>query len=198
MFNELKRKDGRAILAFWHEVLPLALWTQRGTGYHTLTSYSYDGELAACVVKHFGLAALRGSSSRGGSQALRQLELALEMGITIGFTLDGPRGPRRVSKPGIAVLAARSGLPVVPLVLAVERAWRMRSWDRLVVPKPFARIHCIFGEPIPPPVDESKDEVERMRLLVERDLNARQQALEKELGIDIGWVEPRKCGKGEE
>ena len=166
------------------------MWYFRGTGCHTLISYSFDGELAARVVTLLGLRALRGSSKRGGRIALNQLELALQRGITIGITLDGPRGPRRVSKPGVAVVASRTNVPIIPVALAAERSWRLRSWDRLVIPKPFSRMHCVFGEPIAPPKDNSKDEVERVRLLVEQELNALHAALEKELGIDIAWARP--------
>lgn len=190
LFTSVKASEGRAILAIWHEVLPLGMWVFRGTGCHTLTSYSYDGELAARVVKLLGLRALRGSSKRGGRLALQQLEEALRRGITVGITVDGPRGPRRVSKPGVAILAGRTKVPIIPVVFAAERAWRLRSWDRLAIPKPFSKIHCVFCDPISPPKDDSKGEMERVRLLVEQDLNARHAALEKELGIDIGWMRP--------
>src|SRR5690606_3081217 len=109
-------------------------------GYHTLTSYSYDGELAARAIEPFGIHAVRGSSSRGGREALEQLEAALRIGVTIGITLDGPRGPRRVSKPGVAILSGRTGVPVIPLSLGSPSGWRMRSWDRMLIPKPFSRI----------------------------------------------------------
>lgn len=177
---------GKTLIAFWHEVLALAMWRYRGTRYHTLISYSYDGEMAARVIRWFGLRALRGSSSRGGSEALRQMELALRQGITIGFTLDGPRGPRRKAKPGIAILSGRTQVPVVPCAFAVDRAWRLRSWDRFVVPKPFSRIVCVCGPPIPPPADDTAETVERHRTRVESALNALHQELEQELGVVSG------------
>jgi hypothetical protein len=174
---------GKALVAFWHEVLALAMWRYRGAQYHTLTSYSYDGELAARVVRKFGLQALRGSSSRGGGEALHQMERALNMGITVGFTLDGPRGPRRVAKPGIAVIAGRSQTSVVPCAFVANRAWRLRSWDRFIVPKPFARMLCVCGPPIPPPTDDSPETVDRYRLQIEETLNTLHAALELEFGV---------------
>lgn len=180
----VQKEHGRVILAFWHEVLPLAIWAVRGSGYHTLTSYSYDGELAARVIEHFGLAAVRGSSSRGGREALQQLEMALNIGVTVGVTLDGPRGPRRVSKPGVAILSGRTGVPIVPLVLGAPRGWRLRSWDRLFLPKPFTEITCLYGDPIQPALNSSKEEVERVRLEVEQSVNLLQGRLEEELGMD--------------
>ena len=180
----LQAKHGGVILAFWHEVLPLAIWSVRGSGYHTLTSYSYDGELAARVIEHFGLAAVRGSSSRGGREALQQLEIALNLGVTVGVTLDGPRGPRRVAKPGVAILSGRTGIPIVPMTMGAPRGWRMRSWDRLFLPKPFTTITCVYGEPIDPARDSSAEEVERVRMHVERELNRLQAQLENELGME--------------
>lgn len=185
--QKLEEGHGGVIIAFWHEVLPLAIWTQRNTGYHTLTSYSYDGELAARVIEPFGIHAVRGSSSRGGREALEQLEKALRLGVTVGITLDGPRGPRRESKPGVAILSGRTGAPIIPLVLGVSPCWRLRSWDRMVLPKPFSHIVCAFGEPIAAAQDASPEEVERVRLEVERKLNALQLALETELGDDAQW-----------
>lgn len=185
--RDVEKEHGRAIIGFWHEVLPLAIWTQRGTGYHTLTSYSYDGELAARVIDPFGIHAVRGSSSRGGREALVQLETALNIGVSIGITLDGPRGPRRVSKPGAAVLSGKTSTPIIPLVLGAPRVWRMRSWDRMVLPKPFTGIVCLYGEPIAPARNTTPDEVERVRAQVERDLNRLQGELEDELGIESYW-----------
>jgi len=169
------------ILAIWHETLGLAAWHFRNTGYHTLTSYSFDGELAARIVRHFGLYALRGSSSRGGSEALRQLERATAVVPAVGFTLDGPKGPRRIAKPGIAVLAMRTGLPVVPVALAATRCWRMHSWDKLIIPKPFARLVSVYGEPIYPPPQETAAAIESLRTEVESALNRLHESLEEEL-----------------
>jgi hypothetical protein len=180
---EAQARHGRVILAFWHEVLPLAAWRYRRTGYHTLTSYSYDGELVARVIRYLGLDAVRGSSSRGGSDALRRMEEALRHGVTIGLTLDGPRGPRRESKAGVAILSARSGIPVVPVGLAVTRCWRMKSWDRMVVPKPFSRIVCAYGDPLNPPPNELQGTVESARREIESALNRTQEDLERELGM---------------
>ncbi|MBI5091066.1 MAG: lysophospholipid acyltransferase family protein [Candidatus Hydrogenedentes bacterium] len=160
------------IVAVWHECLGLAACWHRNTGYHTLTSYSFDGELAARIVRHFGLRAVRGSSSRGGSKALSQLLAALDVAPAVGFTLDGPRGPRRIAKPGVAILAARAQCPIIPNAFTVTRCWRMNSWDRLIIPKPFAKLICAFGAPISPPPNCSPDAIETTRLEVERALNA--------------------------
>jgi len=176
-------RNGKCLIAIWHEILGIAVWRYRGTKYHTLTSYSYDGEMAARVTRRFGILALRGSSSRGGSEALHQMELALNQGITVGFTLDGPRGPRREAKPGIAILAARTHTSVVPCAFVASRAWRLRSWDRFIVPKPFAKIICVCAPPIPPPSDDQPQIVELYRAKVESALNALHADLELEQGV---------------
>lgn len=169
---------GRALIGIWHEILALAACQFRNTGGHTLTSYSYDGEMAARVVRHFGLHALRGSSSKGGAEALRDMAEAVQQVTFLGFTLDGPRGPRRAAKPGIAVLSARTGIPVVPMAMAAEPAWRLRSWDRFIFPKPGARIMVAFGAPIAP-AEETEASVERMRLEVETRLGALQREMDE-------------------
>lgn len=172
---------GHAILAIWHESMAMGVCVFRNRGYHTLTSYSFDGEMAARVVRHFGVLAVRGSSSQGGSEAVKNLQEALKHVPCVGFTLDGPRGPRRVAKPGIGVLSARSGMPVIPLALAAAPVWRLNSWDKMPVPKPGARILVECGEPILPPPDDSPEEVERMRALVEERLNSLIEELERRL-----------------
>jgi hypothetical protein len=172
---------GKALMAFWHETCALAAYYYRGSGAHTLTSYSYDGELAARVVRGFGLEAVRGSSSRGGLKALVHLARAFEHVDQVGFTLDGPRGPRREAKAGIAILAAKTGVPVVPNAYAVEKEWRMNSWDRFIVPKPFGRIVVAFGAPIEPPSEISEAAVEKTRLEVEEALNRLHEEIENRL-----------------
>ncbi len=183
--DETLRQHGRCHVVIWHESMAMAGCYNRGTDYLTLTSYSYDGEFAARVIKRWRIYAARGSSSRGGSEALDALEEAAKTVPVTGFTLDGPKGPRRVSKPGIAILAARTQLPIVPNAYAVSRAWRMNSWDRFPVQKPFAHIICAYAPPIPPPPDESPEAIEATRLAVETSLNQLHADIETDLGCSI-------------
>jgi hypothetical protein len=164
--------SGHFLAGIWHETLGLMACRFRGTGFHTLTSSSFDGELAARAAKHFGIRALRGSSSKGGVKALSQLALATESVQVVGLTLDGPRGPRRVAKPGLAYLSAWTQLPVIVVAGVAEPAWRMRSWDRLQIPKPFCGIRFAYSEPIAPPGSTDSGEVEAMRVRMESALNA--------------------------
>lgn len=180
--NRLLAAGTPVFLAFWHESMAIAARVHQGWGAHTLTSHSYDGELAARVVRRFGLRAARGSSSRGGSEAIGQLLEALRVNPMIGFTLDGPRGPRREAKPGAAILAARSGACVIPNAYAVDHAWRLRSWDRFPIPKPGARIVCTYGPAIPPPPDDHPDTVRDATAAIESALNTLHREVERELG----------------
>ena len=180
--TEAVEQHGHALLAFWHEGLGLGAWFFRGTSAHTLTSYSYDGELAARIVRRFGLFALRGSSSKGGNEALRQLSRALDCIELIGITADGPRGPRRVTKPGLAILCARKNIPIIPIAFGASKAWRMNSWDRLVFPKPFSRIVAVYGPPIIPASIRSRGVIKELQRTIDHDLNTLQASLDEELG----------------
>ena len=111
-----------------------------------LISRSRDGTLGTEVGRLLGAEVARGSTSRGGGPALRQLVRALAGGRTVLVIPDGPRGPAGELKPGVVALAELGRAPVVPLAMAVDRGWRLRSWDRMVVPKPFARLRVLVGE----------------------------------------------------
>ncbi|MGQ0650164.1 MAG: lysophospholipid acyltransferase family protein [Gemmatimonadaceae bacterium] len=134
------RAGEAAVLALWHgELLPL-VWYHRDQEIAALISTHADGEVIARVVSSLGFRPIRGSSSRGGARALLEAVRELQGGRDVAFTTDGPRGPRHVSAPGVGVAAAKAGVPVIPMGAVVDRAWRLRSWDQFVIPKPFARI----------------------------------------------------------
>lgn len=171
-----------AIIALWHESMAMAAYAHRGWRIHSLTSYSFDGELAARVLNWFGLLAVRGSSSKGGASALDQMQKVIQVNPVIGFTLDGPRGPRRQAKPGAAFLAAHTGARVVPNAYAVDRAWRMRSWDRLPIPKPGARIIVAYAPSIPPPAENTRTGMRDHTRAVEAAINTLYRQLENEFG----------------
>jgi hypothetical protein len=127
-------------------MLPL-LAHHRDEGVRVLVSEHRDGEIITRVLEAFGFGAVRGSTSRGGSRALLEIVSVLRQGGEIAVTPDGPRGPRHVFAPGALVAAHRAGVPVVGVVAHVDRAWRMRSWDRFEIPKPFARIVVAYSTP---------------------------------------------------
>jgi lysophospholipid acyltransferase (LPLAT)-like uncharacterized protein len=142
---EARRSGRRVIFALWHgELLPL-LWHQRGEDVAIVISEHRDGEIIARVAESLGYATVRGSSSRGGSRALIGLMREIDAGRDGAITPDGPRGPARVFAPGAAVAAQRTGALIVPIRAAASRAWRLKSWDRFLIPKPFARVRVSFG-----------------------------------------------------
>jgi len=137
-----------AIYCFWHRCVFAAAYLFRNHGIRVLTSRSYDGEYIARIIEHLGFRAVRGSSSRGAVQSLRELQRELEDGAFVAFTIDGPRGPRYVAKPGPIHLARITGAPIFSFFVAVDRAWILRTWDAFMLPMPFSRIHCYVRTPI--------------------------------------------------
>ncbi len=138
--------DRRVIFALWHgELLPL-LWQHRGEHVAIVISEHRDGEIIARVAHALGYHTVRGSSSRGASRALIGLMRAIDEGYDGAITPDGPRGPARVFAGGAAVAAQRTGALIVPIRAQVSSAWRLKSWDRFVIPRPFARVDVHYGE----------------------------------------------------
>ena len=143
--DEARRTGQRVLFALWHgELLPL-LWHQRGRGVAVVISEHRDGEIIARIAESLGYRTVRGSSSKGASRALLGLTRAIEGGADGAITPDGPRGPAHVFAPGAAVAAQRTGVPIVPIRASASRAWRLKSWDRFLVPKPFARVTVTMG-----------------------------------------------------
>lgn len=143
--------DGPCILAVWHGRLMGVLMDQVGSGLVTMASLSEDGALAAGAVDGLGMRAARGSTSKGGREALEAMGRDLSAGTRrAALTVDGPRGPWRRVHPGVVVLARRLKLPVVPATFSCRRARVLRSWDRMVLPRPFSRMVVAYGEPWPP------------------------------------------------
>ncbi len=143
------------IYAFWHaRMLPL-VWAHRGGGAAVLVSRHADGELIARLIERLGFVTARGSSTRGGEEGLREMVARLEEGRAAGVTPDGPRGPARVAKSGVAYLAGRTGRLVVPLGAAAARGRTLGSWDGFRVPAPFTRVVLVYGAPlrVPPAPD---------------------------------------------
>jgi lysophospholipid acyltransferase (LPLAT)-like uncharacterized protein len=129
-----------AVWVFWHRCIVPATWFFRDRGIGVMTSSSFDGEYIARIVDRFGFEAVRGSSTRGGVRALLGMHTVIEDGRTAAFTIDGPKGPCYVAKPGPVLLARNTHTPLVAFHLAVQDAWVLNSWDRLMIPKPFSRV----------------------------------------------------------
>jgi hypothetical protein len=146
-FDGMLARGEPFIIVFWHgEILPVA-WVHRHRGIAPLISRHADGEVIARIVEGLGYRTARGSTSRGGVRALLETARLLEGGVTVGFTPDGPRGPRHRFAPGALIVAQRTGRPIVALSASADRAWHLSSWDRHLVPKPFARVTIRYAGP---------------------------------------------------
>jgi lysophospholipid acyltransferase (LPLAT)-like uncharacterized protein len=131
-----------------------------------LISASRDGELLADAIKRFDYDVVRGSSSRLGASAILQLSQTLASGRDVVITPDGPRGPVYELGPGIVFLAQKSGAAVVPVNIEYSSCWRLKSWDRFILPRPFAKVHVIIGSPHHVELSDTPEqfEAERQRL----------------------------------
>jgi len=155
------------ILAFWHgRLLMMPYCWNRGVPIHMLISRHPDGRIIARTVGHFGIDTVAGSSTKGGSAALRAILRLIESGACVGFTPDGPRGPRMRASMGIIHAARLSGAPIMPATFGSARRWVLGSWDRFVVALPFARGVFLWGEPlaVPREADETAQEAARQTL----------------------------------
>src|ERR687893_275850 len=128
------------IFLLWHEVLLPLLWQHRHQGVAIVVSEARDGQYLSDLALALGYRAVRGSSTRGGARALLGAVRQLQAGRSVAFTPDGPRGPRRELKPGVVAAAQRGGGVIGPINAKANRAWRLHSWDRFMIPKPFARV----------------------------------------------------------
>ena len=184
--------DGRmpAVLVGWHRgsIFSICI-TASLVDAAVMISKSKDGEYLARAARFLGLTPIRGSSSRGGQRALdRMVEyLKTRQGLYAGTVADGPRGPRRVAKKGMVVLAQRTGIPLIPCVWSCKRAWTIKSaWDKTMLPKPFSRIKVDFGQAMHFPPDLDARQIE----LATRELTQTLNQLTDDLDKLVGYQEP--------
>ena len=160
---------GPLIGALWHNRILLmpVIYNRfcRNRRGNCLTSPSKDGAIIAGVLQHFGIGNVRGSSSRRGSTAMREMTVVLEKGEDIAITPDGPRGPKYHLNPGIVKLSQLTGIPIVPIHVESSRYWEIKSWDAFRIPKPFSHVSVVFGSfyEALPTSDEAAFEAERAR-----------------------------------
>lgn len=152
------------VFCFWHNQIPVSTYFWRDRGIVVMSSLSFDSEYIARFIQRFGFGAARGSSTRGGKAALIQMIRAVRSGKSAAFTVDGPRGPIYVAKPGACLLAAKSNAPLLPFSITLDRCWKLRSWDRIQIPKPFSKAVVRIGKPIVV-ADSEESQVEKLREL---------------------------------
>jgi lysophospholipid acyltransferase (LPLAT)-like uncharacterized protein len=159
------------IFAFWHNrflMMPYLYKSLRGTkNICVMTSRSRDGQYITDVLDGFDFATARGSSSRGGQAALREMTSLIKKGYDIAITPDGPRGPCYRVQPGIILLAQISGIPIIPATYDVKRKKRLASWDRFIIPHLFTKGVLVFGDPFTVSKKADEEERERKRLELE-------------------------------
>jgi lysophospholipid acyltransferase (LPLAT)-like uncharacterized protein len=169
----------RCIFAFWHRVIIPVVWWGRNRGIVILNTTAFDGQWTRKVIEWLGFGTAQGSSTRGGLRGLAVMAQCLEQGFDSGFTIDGPRGPRYIAKPGPVMLARKTGCPIVVFHSAVDRGKTFtNTWDHFLLPAPFARAVILVAPPIYVPADanaqvmeskqqEMQSELERVRDIAE-------------------------------
>lgn len=185
-FETAAASDRPPIVGIWHGRILPSLYYFRRSRLVVITSQNFDGEWIARILQRFDLGTARGSSSRNASGALRMMIKQMRAGRGTAFTLDGPRGPARQAKSGAVWLAMATGSPLVPCHVEADRAWTLRSWDRMQIPKPFSTVALIVGEPLW--VDRNTDEAGLE--LNRRDLESRMESLRLRALALVGREEP--------
>ncbi len=178
--ESIERGGDLPIFAVWHDRIFLGTYFFQGRGIVFLTSQSFDGEYIARFLQRFGYGVIRGSSTRGGAAGLVEMIRKMRLGLPMGFTVDGPKGPRYQAKTGAVLLAKKTGNPILPFIIEAERRFTIKSWDRLQIPRPFTRAKVLLGKPIEVSADADTAEVEKKRMEL-------QSALDEIVRIGKEW-----------
>lgn len=171
--------EQRFIYAMWHDALLLPAFRYGGSQVCVLVSRHADGQMLQEVCRHLRMQVVEGSTTRHGIEAVRKI-LRQKARFHLAITPDGPRGPRRQVQPGVIYLAARTGMPIVPIGVGFQRPWRARSWDRFQVPRPWSYGTVVSGEPIVVPPEIGRDQMEEYRRRVEEALFRATEAAEQQ------------------
>jgi len=188
--EQLLRSDRPWVVAMWHgrmlTLMPIEGHCRRNIG--VLVSPSDDGGLAKRALDSFGYRVVRGSLSRRGARAMREMHALLADGGQLVITPDGPRGPRHSINAGPAWLARATGAPILPVGVAMSRAWRLRSWDRMTIPKPFAKVAIHYGEPVHVDADSDDEQLEALSERIRGAMIASERDAFAQLGVrdDLG------------
>jgi len=203
--NAVQIRDNRepAIGAFWHRCIFPAIWIWRNRGIVVLNTVNFDGQWTRRVIERLGFGTAQGSSTRGGIEGLTVMAERLEEGCHVAFTIDGPRGPRYVAKPGPVILSRRTGKPISVFHIGLQ--WKhvfKKSWDLFQLPYPFSRAVTIVAPPIRVPTDADSDgmklkqaemqtALERVRDIAEAWFDLTEDERER---IRQGWSQGGECG----
>ncbi len=179
--------ESGVILAFWHGRMLAAFSQFMDDDLTILVSVSGDGGLAVDLLAAFGCEIIRGSSSGRGARAMREMLGALRADASLVVTPDGPRGPLHKIEPGIAFLARETGLPILPVGFAAERAWHLNSWDNYTIPAPRTRVLAAFGEPLRVEPSASSTELTRVRAALGATLIDLEREAFAQLGAEVDF-----------
>ena len=167
---QCREHEQPVIASFWHYTILYTFHHLRRVPAAVMVSTSRDGEYISRLATRLGFVSVRGSSNRRGLQAVKEMLRHLQEGRHVALVADGSQGPALQVQPGSILLAARSGSPILPITWAASRYWTIRSWDRLVIPKPFSRIDFYYGQPVFVPRDVKADRIEEYRQQLEATL----------------------------
>lgn len=162
-FDKIASDGKTPIMTFWHNRIFATTHYFRNRGIVVITSQSFDGEYIARFIQRFGYGAIRGSSTRGGVGALVEMIRLSKKGLTMGFSIDGPKGPKYVAKSGACLLAKKAGNPMMPFMVETEKYWEIKSWDKMQIPKPFSRAKVFIAAPIYVSKNADENEIENKR-----------------------------------
>ncbi|MGV8058651.1 MAG: lysophospholipid acyltransferase family protein [Smithellaceae bacterium] len=185
MVRQHLKNGNKLIAALWHQRILSSIGYAKGFGVYrpsVMISESRDGDMIADVFSRMNFRPVRGSSSRNGKKALAAMLNDLKDHSFAVHVLDGPKGPKGVVKPGLIVLAEKTGIPVVPVYISVNRAWVLRSWDRCLVPKPFSKIVIRWDQPIAISQKMNEQSFEEIRLKLEKHMLNNQRQDDRRLG----------------
>jgi lysophospholipid acyltransferase (LPLAT)-like uncharacterized protein len=185
--REALAASASALYATWHQRMMYLARFMRPRRPWILISQSRDGTYGAETAMWLGFGTIRGSSSRGGARALLQVSRQLKDGQAVGILADGPRGPAREAKPGPVLVAAKAGVPLLPVMWGADRCWVLNSWDRYLIPKPFARIAIHIGKPIYVPRPNRREDLEPYRKRFEDEMNKAARWCDEQFGEERPW-----------
>ena len=154
----LSQRNTGWLYAIWHDNNLISVWSLRSEKYIAMVSNSKDGEIITRVIEMLGNSVIRGSTSKGAMQAAQQALRALQDNKVIAITPDGPRGPKYCLQEGVLYLSALTNSPIIPVHLECSRQWQFNSWDNSKLPKPFAKMHIVYGEPLSVDPEEMRNE----------------------------------------
>ncbi len=181
-YRAMDRRDERYIFTLWHGRMFIPIFVQRNRGIVAMVSQHLDGEFIARAVERMGYHTVRGSSTRGGSKALREMVRMIRGGLNGAMMVDGPRGPRGEFKPGTVMLAQLSGAKLIPMTYAASKAKIFDSWDLFLLAKPFSRVVVAYGEPVQVPRHMDDADTREFIAMMEARMNSLVDLAEREVG----------------